>query len=136
MEEVVHVPAWPVFVGGRNFSPLLAVVFPRSCLPTRAKTKTMMARMMVRSLRAPTELPMILMSVFKVGQDLASLKTQAAAEKQTVSGPGSCPSPFLSRLGQKPQVWEKHMATHPLAWADPRNCFQRPCCPCYPLLKI
>lgn len=51
--------------------------------------KTMMARMMVRFPRAPTELPMILMSVFKVGQDLASLKTRSCRETETVSGPGS-----------------------------------------------
>lgn len=50
----------------------------------------MMARMMVRFPRAPTELPMILMSVFKVGHDLASLKTRNCRETETVSGPGGC----------------------------------------------
>ena len=70
---------------------------------------------MVRFPRAPTELPMILMSVFKVGQDLASLKTRSCRETETVSGPGSWPSPFLSRPGQKPKIWEKHMATHSIS---------------------
>jgi len=34
----------------------------------------------VRFPRAPTELPMILMSVFKVGHDLANLKTRSCEQ--------------------------------------------------------
>lgn len=45
---------------------------------------------MVRFPRAPTELPMILMSMFKVGQDLASLKTRSCRETEIVLGPGGC----------------------------------------------
>lgn len=44
-------------------------------MPTTEKIKTTMAKTTVRFPRAPTEWPMILISVFKVGQDLANLKT-------------------------------------------------------------
>lgn len=37
MEEVVHVPAWPIFTGRRNFFPLLAVVFPQELLANQSK---------------------------------------------------------------------------------------------------
>lgn len=43
--------------------------------------KTMMASTSVRFPRAPTELPMILMSMLRVGQDLASLKTLSYEEQ-------------------------------------------------------
>ena len=58
-------------------------------MPTTAKMNTMMASTNVRLPSAPTEFPMILMSVFRVGQDLASLKTRSCRETETVSGPGS-----------------------------------------------
>lgn len=44
-------------------------------MPTTEKIKTTMAKTTVRFPRAPTEWPMILISVLKVGQDLANLKT-------------------------------------------------------------
>ena len=44
-------------------------------MPTTEKIKTTMAKTTVRFPRAPTEWPMILTSVLKVGQDLANLKT-------------------------------------------------------------
>lgn len=44
-------------------------------MPTTAKMKTMMASTRVRLPSAPTELPMILISMLRVGQDLASLNT-------------------------------------------------------------
>ena len=52
-------------------------LLPKSCMPTTAKMKTMMANTRVRFPRAPTELPMILISMFSVGQDFANLKTRS-----------------------------------------------------------
>lgn len=50
-------------------------------MPTTEKIKTTMAKTTVRFPRAPTEWPMILISVFKVGQDLANLKTLSCKKK-------------------------------------------------------
>lgn len=55
---------------------------PNSCMPTTEKIKITMARTTVRFPRAPTEWPMILISVFKVGQDLANLKTLSCRYRQ------------------------------------------------------
>lgn len=55
---------------------------PNSCMPTTEKMKITMARTTVRFPRAPTEWPMILISVFKVGQDLANLKTLSCRFRQ------------------------------------------------------
>ena len=55
---------------------------PNSCMPTTEKIKTTMARTIVRFPRAPTEWPIILISVFKVGQDLANLKTLSCRNRQ------------------------------------------------------
>lgn len=76
----------------------------------------MMARMMVRFPSAPTEFPMILMSVFKVGQDLASLKTRSCRETETVSGPGCCSHHLSSQV----LIWENHKA----AYFIDMGCFQ------------
>ena len=56
--------------------------FPNSCMPTTAKMKTIMARTSVRLPKAPTELPIILISVLRVGHDLASLKTLSCKNKR------------------------------------------------------
>lgn len=55
---------------------------PKSCMPTTEKMKTTMARTTVRFPRAPTEWPIIFISVFKVGQDLANLKTLSCKNRQ------------------------------------------------------
>lgn len=43
---------------------------------------TMMASTKVKFPKAPTELPMIFISMFRVGQDLASLKTLSYKKNQ------------------------------------------------------
>ena len=63
--------------------------FPNSCMPTTAKMKTIMASTRVRFPKAPTELPIILMSVLRVGQDLANLNTLSCEKKN---------KRFISRL--------------------------------------
>lgn len=55
---------------------------PKSCMPTTEKIKTTTAKTTVRFPRAPTEWPIILSSVFKVGQDLANLKTLSCKNRQ------------------------------------------------------
>ena len=50
---------------------------PKSCIPTTAKMKMMMARTKQRLPRAPNVRPMIEMRRFKVGQDFASLNTRS-----------------------------------------------------------
>lgn len=57
-------------------------LWPKSCMPTTEKIKITMTRTTVRLPRAPTELPIILISVFKVGQDLANLKTLSCRKRQ------------------------------------------------------
>lgn len=61
--------------------------FPNSCMPTTAKMKTIMASTSVRLPKAPTELPIILISVLRVGHDLANLNTliYKRKEKQIIS---------------------------------------------------
>lgn len=82
----------------------------------------MMARMMVRFPRAPTEFPMILMRVFKVGQDLASLRTRSCGETETVSGPGGCSHHLSSQVlarHQGPRKSTRQLI--PLRWGAPRK---------------
>lgn len=55
---------------------------PNSCMPTTEKIKTTMVRTTVRFPKAPMEWPMILISVFKVGHDLANLKTLSCRNRQ------------------------------------------------------
>lgn len=55
--------------------------FPNSCMPTTAKMKTIMAKTSVRLPKAPTELPIILISLFRVGQDLANLNTLSCKKR-------------------------------------------------------
>lgn len=65
-------------------------LLPSSCTPTAARTDTVTASTGVRLARAPTELPMVLMSVFRVGHGLAGLKTRSCRGRYPAEGGSPC----------------------------------------------
>ena len=71
-------------------------------MPTTEKIKTTMAKTTVRFPRAPTEWPMILISVFKVGQDLANLKTLSCKKNNNNNNKENKQKWKKSQLGQIP----------------------------------